>query len=243
MLAWLEAHGRRVVNNSAALALEIDKLAQYAALESAGIRVPRTLGAVGREAVLAAARRLGETPFMLKPNRGGTGAGVQLVKDEDELAAILDDPGVDQPLDGTWLVQQCIRPPEPTITRCEFIGGEFYYAVRVDTSEGFNLCPADVCAIPARRETFEVIEGFEDPILERYAAFLANNGIEAAGIEFIRDEAGVLYTYDVNTNTNYNSRAESRAGVSGMGQLADFLGRLLQEQSAAAGPTGATGHG
>ena len=31
------------------------------------------------------------------------------------------------------------------------------------------------------------------------------------GIEFIVDAAGELYTYDVNTNTNYNSAAEAEA--------------------------------
>lgn len=239
VLAWLEAHGRRVVNNSRALALEIDKMAQYAALEAAGIRVPWTRAAVGREAVLRTARALGETPFVLKPNRGGTGAGVQLVADADELAAILDDPATEQPLDGTWLLQQYVRPTEPTITRCEFIGGRFYYAVEVDTSQGYNLCPADVCSVPGEREKFEVIEGFEHPVLERYAAFLAANGIEIAGIEFIRDAAGELYTYDVNTNTNYNGRAEARAGVSGMGRIADYLGGLLAATEAAEAPPGA----
>lgn len=229
MLAWLEAHGRRVVNDGRALALEIDKMGQYAALEAAGVRVPRTLAAVGGEATLRMARELGETPFVLKPNRGGTGAGVQLVNDTDELAAVLDDPATEQPLDGTWLVQQYVRPTEPTITRCEFIGGRFYYAVAVDTSQGFNLCPADVCSLPGEREKFEVLDGFDDPLLERYAAFIAANGIEVAGIEFIRDERGERYTYDVNTNTNYNSQAESRAGVSGMGRLADFLGDLLAD--------------
>ena len=29
----------------------------------------------------------------------------------------------------------------------EFVGGEFLYAVRVDTSQGFELCPADACRI------------------------------------------------------------------------------------------------
>ncbi len=229
VIAWLESHGCRVVNDSRALALEVDKMAQYAALEAAGVRVPRTLAGVGREAVLRMACELGERPFILKPNRGGTGAGVQLIEDEDQLAAVLDDPATEQPLDGTWLVQQYVRPDEPTITRCEFIGGRFYYAVRVDTSEGFNLCPADVCVVPSQREKFEVIDGFEHPVLERYAAFLAANGIEVAGIEFIRDQDGELYTYDVNTNTNYNSRAESFTDVSGMGRLADFLGDLLAE--------------
>src|SRR6516162_8605687 len=42
VLAWLERHGRRVVNGSAALDLEISKARQYAALEAAGICTPDT---------------------------------------------------------------------------------------------------------------------------------------------------------------------------------------------------------
>jgi hypothetical protein len=230
VLAWLESHGRRTINGSGAIRLEIDKLAQYTALEAHGIRTPRTLGAVGREQVIKAARVLGETPFILKPNRGGAGAGVYLIENLDQLATILDDPATEQPLDGTWLIQQYVRASEPAITRCEFIGGEFYYAIRVNTSQGFQLCPADACYLPDGRERFEIIEGFDDPVLARYRAMIAASGIEVTGIEFIRDARGVIYTYDVNTNTNYNARAEAHLGVSGMGRLADFLGRELELQ-------------
>src|ERR1043166_1757059 len=41
VLAWLESHGRRVINNGRALQLEISKIAQYAALAAHGIRAPR----------------------------------------------------------------------------------------------------------------------------------------------------------------------------------------------------------
>ena len=47
VLAWLERHGRRVINNGRALQLEISKVAQYAALARHGIRVPHTIAAVG----------------------------------------------------------------------------------------------------------------------------------------------------------------------------------------------------
>jgi len=227
VLAWLEAHGRRVVNDSRAVSLEINKLAQYAALEAAGVATPPTIGAVGRDEVLAAADALGEWPFILKPNRGGAGSGVRLVESHAQLEAVLDDPATPEPLDGTWLVQQYVRAAEPCITRCEFIGGEFVYAVRVDTSDGFELCPADACALPSGRDKFEVIADFDDPLLERVRRCLRANGIEVAGVEFIRTEDGTALTYDVNTNTNYNSAAEAKAGVSGMGRLADFLGVAL----------------
>ena len=229
VLAWLEAHGRRVINDSRAVNLEIDKLAQYAALNRAGITTPRTIGAVGRRSVLAAAQDLGAWPLILKPNRGGAGAGVQLIESADQLEAVLLDPATAWPLDGTWLVQSYIRAQEPCITRCEFVGGRFLYAVRVDTSDGFELCPADACALPSGREKFEIIDGFNDPLIQRCERFLAANGIEVAGIEFVRTPEGEAITYDVNTNTNYNTVAERKVGISGMGRVADFLGQALAE--------------
>jgi hypothetical protein len=63
----------------------------------------------------------------------------------------------------------------------------------------------------------------------QYEAFLAANGIEVAGIEFIRDAGGAVYTYDVNTDINYNPDAEARAGRSAMAALARFLGGKLQK--------------
>ena len=239
LLNWLEAHDRRVVNSHRALYLEVSKLAQYAALGRVGLRTPRTVAAVGRDKVIEAARAFGPGPWILKPNRGGKGLGVQLFHSLEAIAAYLDGPGAGEeaPIDGLWLVQDYIRAPEPFITRCEFVGGKFLYAVQVDTSDGFELCPADVCAIedaacPAETETpnkFTVLPDFADPVLESYARFLSLNGIEIAGIEFIRDAEGRLFTYDVNTNTNYNAQAEAEAGVTltGMRAVAQFLGEAL----------------
>jgi len=245
-LNWLERFGRRVVNSSRALYLEISKVAQYGALAQAGIAVPRTIAAVGREQVLTAAERLGEVPVILKPNRGGKGLGVQLVTSQQALAAFLEQPGDAAPIDGVWLVQEYLRPERSVITRCEFIGGHFFYAVEVDASQGFELCPADVCVVddafcptsnaPAPAAKFRILDGFDHPILERYTSFLANNGIEVAGIEFIRRPDGAIVTYDVNTNTNYNAQAEAEAGRYGMRELARFLGGELAEQAEATAP-------
>ncbi|MFW6271295.1 MAG: alpha-L-glutamate ligase, partial [Bacillota bacterium] len=38
---------------------------------------------------------------------------------------------------------------------------------------------------------------------------------------------GEIYTYDVNTNTNYNPPAEARAGMYGMERIAEYLGGLV----------------
>ena len=78
VLGWLEAHGRRVVNDSRALALEVSKPRQYAALSAHGIRTPRSVVAVGRGALVEAAGAFAGGPAILKPGRGGKGHGVRL---------------------------------------------------------------------------------------------------------------------------------------------------------------------
>jgi hypothetical protein len=238
VLAWLAGHGRRIVNGPRALDLEISKTRQYAALEAAGIRTPRTVLVAGKDQLVAAARRhFDDGPVILKPNRGGKGLGVRLFHRAAALADYLNGPDYQPPVDGLHLLQQYVRAPVvgpsgPLITRAEFIGGRFLYAVEVDTSDGFELCPADVCAVDDAfcpvgeepRAKFTIIDDINAALKQRYEAFLAANDIEVAGIEFIADGDGTTYTYDVNTNTNYNPEAEGRAGRSAM---AGFLGGEL----------------
>src|SRR5205823_5335664 len=241
VLAWLERYGRRVINNGRALQLEISKIAQYAALARHGIRVPRTIAAVGARHIVEAARAI-PGRFITKHNRAGKGLGVRLFDTVDALARHVESDAFEPSVDGITLIQEYIEAPEPFITRVEFVGGEFLYAVRVDTSLGFELCPADVCQVgdafcPANEapsETaaptprFRIVPNFQHPIVERYRRLLAAHGIRIAGIEFIVDRRGEIYTYDVNTNTNYNADAERGAGIFGMRAIARYLGRELR---------------
>ena len=240
VLAWLERHGRTIVNNGRALQLEISKVAQYEALARFDIPTPATVAAVGKDNIRTAAGKLG-FPVILKHNRGGKGLGVRLFHSPAALDEYLASADYEPSVDGITLAQRYIATPEPFITRVEFVGGKFLYAVRVDTSEGFQLCPADACQIGdaacpavAPSEKFKVIDGFTHKLIPRWEAFLAANGIGVAGIEFAQDAEGRAWTYDVNTNTNYNPDAEARAGVSGMGAIARHLNALLARESAAA---------
>ncbi len=231
VLAWLAGHGRRVVNGPAALDLEISKARQIAALSAAGVAVPRTVAVVGRDRLVAAARRaFGDGPFVLKPNRGGKGLGVRLFADAGELEAALA-AGLPEPVDGTHILQARIDGEPPVVTRAEFVGGRFVYAVEIDTQGSVELCPADVCAVgegaPAPR--FRVIEGIDGELRDGLERFLLANGIEIAGIEYLRDRTGRPLVYDVNTNTNYNAEAEAAAGVSGMRAIARFLEDELRQ--------------
>ncbi|AGX04113.1 hypothetical protein B14911_07588 [Bacillus sp. NRRL B-14911] len=242
VLSWLEQHGRTVFNGSRALRLEVSKVNQYTALNAAGIATPKTIAAVGKNQILEAAVKLDSAPFITKHNRAGKGLGVQLFHSLDALREYVEGPNFEEPVDGITLIQEYIESPESYITRCEFVGGKFVYAVQVDTSEGFELCPADACQIgdlfcPVGEEVeekpkFKIIEGFNDPIIEKYERFLKENGIQIAGIEFIKNANGDIYTYDVNTNTNYNSDAEAKAGKYGMLEAAKFLGAELEKEQA-----------
>src|SRR5699024_3106748 len=147
VLSWLEMHNRTVFNGSRALDLEISKINQYTALEKNGIKTPKTIGAVGRRQIIEAAKKLGESSFITKHNRAGKGLGVQLFHSIEALEEYVNGPTFEEPVDGITLIQQYIQSPESFITRAEFIGGKFVYAVKVDTSEGFELCPADACRI------------------------------------------------------------------------------------------------
>lgn len=250
VLAWLTRHGRRVVNGPAALDLEISKVRQYAALEAAGLTVPHTVLVQDDHAALlrAARQHFAGQPVILKPNRGGKGLGVRLFSDVEALERQIGGlPADEAPVDGIWLLQEYVRAPRPVITRAEFVGGRFVYAVEVDTTAGFELCPADVCAVgdaacpvgevrPAQAPRFSILPGGIDAGLQNMLeGFLAQAGIDVAGIEFIRDERGRTLVYDVNTNTNYNAGAEEAAGVagtprSGPGALAAFLGQALKRE-------------
>ena len=240
VLRWLESHGRRVVNDSRALRLEISKVEQYEALKAYGIRTPKTIAAVGERHLVEAARRF-SGPFITKHNRAGKGLGVKLFNDVAALEAHVASPAFEDSVDGITLIQEYIRAPQPFITRVEFVGGEFLYAVRVDTSLGFELCPADVCQVGdqfcpvgegappvASAPRFRIVRDFASPLVEKYRRFIADHGTGIAGIEFIEDANGVAYTYDVNTNTNYNPAAEAEAGQYGMKAIAAYLGRELE---------------
>ncbi|WP_172369512.1 ATP-grasp domain-containing protein [Sporosarcina jiandibaonis] len=238
-LAWLEHHNRVVFNGSNALRLELSKVLQYTALNAAGIQTPKTIAAVGKKNIFKAAEELGEGSFITKHNRAGKGLGVRLFHSLEALTEYVEGQTFEDPVDGITLIQQYIQAPKPFITRCEFIDGKFLYAVKVDTSEGFELCPADACQIddlfcPTGESNqaevqpkFEIIEGFNDPIIKKYEQFLKENNIKVAGIEFIRNDKGEIFTYDVNTNTNYNADAEIVAGKFGMLELAKVFKKAL----------------
>ena len=230
VLSWLEAHGRRVVNGRRVLELEMSKADQLTALRAAGIEVPRTVAVAGRSGLTDTAGKFA-APFIVKHNQGGKGLGVRLFESVAEFADYLDSAEYEPPVDGITLVQEYVRPERPSITRVEIVGGELVYAITADTTRGgFELCPAEACAVPSE-SLFALREGIEDhPIVPRYLDFARRHGIGIAGFEFIESADGRVVTYDVNTNTNYNPEVEAVAARSGPGSIARYLKTLLDEE-------------
>ena len=240
VLSWLEAHGRRTVNGRRVLELEMSKVDQLTALRAAGIDTPRTVAAVGRDQIVSAARNF-PAPFITKHNQGGKGLGVQKFESHEELADYVSSDEFVEPPDGITLIQEFIQAAEPFITRAEIVGGEFIYAVQADTARGgFELCPADACAIdPATgqpimpagatiapdpdQQLFSLREGFEHRVIGQYLEFTRRTGLEVCAIEFIEAADGRVLTYDVNTNTNYNAAVEAVAPRSAPRALAQYL--------------------
>jgi hypothetical protein len=235
VLSWLEGHGRTVINGRRVLELEVSKVDQHAALRAAGLDVPRTFAVVGDLTRASEVARRLPTPFISKDNQGGKGLGVRRFDSHEAFDDYLANEMV-PPVDATLLLQEFLEAAEPRITRVEVVGGEFLYALSADTSAGFELCPADVCAVDDAfcptdgGARFRLRRDFDARDAAPWVDFARRWGISIGGFEFIETRDGRRVTYDVNTNTNYNTDVEAEAGRSGPTEIARFLGGLLQAQ-------------
>jgi len=233
VLNWLELHNKRIINNSRALALEVSKSLQYQELIKEGINIPQTLYASGKDSLINLGKKI-RPPFLTKHNRAGRGLGINLFNSYSSLKKYVNSDDFENSIDGITLLQKYIKPKKSTIIRLEFIGNKFLYAVQIDASQGFQLCPADDCNMEdeycpanATGNKFMILDKFIDPILDKFQKVLRKNHIEIAGIEFVKDKSGKMYTYDINTNTNYNSIAEKYSNKKGMQVVAKFLKKEL----------------
>ena len=235
LLYWLESSGRRVINGVNAFELEMSKLRQDLVLRRHGVTTPRTVLAVGREHLLEVATTF-DGPFITKHDQGGKGLGIRLFGSADELEASLNDEDPDFGPGERTILQQYVQATEPFITRVEIVGGRFLFAMRSSTAQGFQLCPSEACNPTSTNLehapgggigvtglfTPSPITG-ADPLVQQYIRLCTAEGIEVAGIEFVEDDRGNRYTYDINGTTNYNRTLGDRIGVDGMRVLARYV--------------------
>jgi hypothetical protein len=225
-LAWLEGIGANVVNGYGAYSIELSKAAQCALFASLGLRHPRTRVVNSAAAAAEAAADL-RFPVLVKPNIGGSGAGIVSFATHDELAAADLVPG----LDGTLLVQEQLPAEGESIVRVEILDGQLLYAIRILLApESFNLCPADYCDLPGIADGVSgrglPIERYEPPdeIVEDAKRIMARAGIDVGGVEYLVDARdGQAYFYDVNALSNFVANATEVVGFDPFVDLVDLI--------------------
>lgn len=237
-LAHLERLGVRVINGQDAWRTEISKAYQLEVLERLRLPYPRARVIHDPAQATAAAEGL-RFPVVVKPNIGGSGAGIRRFDSADGLARAAASGELQLGLDHTALVQEYIQPAEGRIVRVEVLNGRYLYAIRVYTSgDTFNLCPADVCQavdgaelartacpVDAPKNNLRV-EAYtpSEEIVRAVERITEASGIEIGGVEYMIDPRdGRAYFYDINALSNFVADAPRVLGFDPFGRLADWL--------------------
>ena len=255
-LDHLETRGVRVINGTRAFRSELSKAAQLSMLESLSLPYPKA------RVIHRAAHALGATeglrwPVVVKPNIGGSGAGVKRFDRADALEAAAKSPdGLMLGLDSTALVQEFIPTRGGSIVRAEVLDGRFLYAIKIHiTGETFDLCPADICRTPLGIELDRAACPVDAPksglTVERFDAepevvrdverLMEAAGIELGGVEYmIDDRDGRRLYYDINALSNFVADGDKVVGFDPFVRLADWLEREANEVSRRRSPVTAT---
>jgi biotin carboxylase len=236
--AHLEEMGTRVVNGLRAFTVETSKALQLSLLESLGLPYPPARVINHSSQAPEAARAVG-FPVVVKPNIGGSGAGIERFDHEEELARAVDENRLDFGLDHTALVQRFIPARGGCIQRVEVLGGKYLYAIQVFFSgESYNLCPGDICQTTDGKELARAacpvdapknglrVAGFTPPeeVIADVERILETAGIEVGGVEYVVDDrTGELFYYDINALSNFVADAPRVVGFDPFARLADFL--------------------
>jgi hypothetical protein len=239
-LAHLKRHGVRVINGYDAYVTETSKALQLALLEQLGLPFPRARVINHASQALDATRGL-RFPVVLKPNIGGSGAGVRRFETAEQLEQAARGEVLALGIDHTALVQEYIPAADQRIVRVEVLGGRYLYAIRIYTSgESFNLCPADVCQTVGGAELARAacpvdapknnlrVEGYTPPaeIVAQVECIMQTAHIDVGGVEYMIDERdGRPYFYDINALSNFVADAPRVVGFDPFARLVDYLER------------------
>jgi glutathione synthase/RimK-type ligase-like ATP-grasp enzyme len=244
LLAHYEALRVPVINPVAAYRFEKSKALQLELFERVGVRYPRTIVVNHPDQIVKALDRV-TFPMIVKPNVGGSGAGIVRFDSRAELDAALD--GLSLGPDHTALVQEYVEPEGGAIVRVEVLDGRHLYAIRIvrQADSTFNLCPADLCqgpidrghesqssdlaACPVDVRPGLVVTRVEAPpeAVDGAIRLARAASIDVGGIEYLvgtRD--GQVYFYDVNATSNFVANAPEVLGFDPFPAFVDFIVRV-----------------
>ena len=246
-LAHLEGKCVRVVNGYKCFSHEISKALQLTNLEKLGLPYPKAWVINHPSQAIAVAEAIGY-PVVIKPNIGGSGAGIERFNSKEELRATVEANRLYFGIDSTALVQEAFTAREGIITRVEVLGGKFLYAIQIHiTGESYNLCPADICQNTRGEELTRIacpvdapksgtkVEGYEAPrqVIEDVERIVELAGVEVGGIEYVIDDrTGRQLYYDVNALSNFVADPVRVIGFNPYARLADFLIAEAQKHEA-----------
>ena len=243
VLSHYASLGIPVINPVAAYRFEKSKALQLELFERLGARYPRAVVVSHRDQVWKALDRI-RFPLVIKPNVGGSGAGIVRFDSRAELEARLDD--VSFGPDHTALVQEYVEPEDGAIVRVEVLDGRYLYAIRIvrQVAADFNLCPADICQVPptpAQPAAMTVSDLSACPVDSRpgmtvtrveppaeaidTAIRLARAAsIDVGGVEYLVGRAdGLTYFYDVNATSNFVANAPDVLGFDPTPVFVDYI--------------------
>ena len=252
-LKHLESREVPVFNGSRVFALETSKALQVSLLEKLGLPVPRTR-VVNHPSLLSRAAHELEFPLVVKPNVGGSGAGIVRFDGLPELATATQAGTISGGIDGTLLLQEYHPPLGPSIVRVETLEGHFLYGIRIHLGEGsgFDLCPADVCKTVDGADLVSAacpvgagkagltVEAYEPPseLIGQVERIAQACHLDVGGIEYLESERdGRLYFYDINALSNFVADPVRVVGFDPTEKLVEALilrARLEEEEPAAA---------
>ena len=243
-LVHIESLGTRVINGSRAFRHELSKALQLSLMQSLNIPFPKARVIHDPRQALEAARGL-RFPIVIKPNIGGSGAGVVRFNSPQELESAVRADQVSLGFDHVGLVQEFVPARGGFITRIETLRGRYLYGIRVYLSgETFDLCPADICqttrgedltapgcVVEAAKAGLKV-ERYDPPsdVIRSVESIAQGAGIDVGGIEYIIDDRdGQIYYYDVNALSNFVADAPRVIGFDPFVRLVDFIEEVLAD--------------
>jgi predicted ATP-grasp superfamily ATP-dependent carboligase len=241
-IAYLEQMGVPVINGSRATEIETSKALQLLLFSRLGLKYPKSIVVNHVSQIADAAKQL-QFPIAVKPNIGGSGAGILRFNSMASLEEAIESNSINLGIDETALVQEFIPARGGHINRVETLNGKFLYAMNVYTSgESFNLCPAEICQIPEPQPVGEVcmttavkkgikVEPFTPPaaVIEAVERIVKEAKIDVGGIEYMVDDRnGDILFYDINALSNFIADAENVIGFDPFNNLVDFIASFIK---------------
>ncbi len=244
-LAYLERIGVPVLNGWQSYEVGTSKSLQMAIFRKLGLNTPasRVIHHAGQ--AVDAARSL-RFPVLIKPNVGGSGAGITLFSTPEELAHAASAGTIDLGIDNVALVQEYLQPKDECIYRVEMMDDAFLYAIRLPiVGESFNYCPADGCNIErfdycpldgggqdASEAGAPGISAFEPDadVIEKVRQSVAAASADIGGVEYLIHAAdGQRYFYDINPLSNFVANATDVVGFDPVPRFVDFILRRANQ--------------